>query len=139
MAPRATRRVEYTAAPGPTAPCLYLAFELGLEEWKLGFATEPSATPRVRTIPARDCARLTREIADAKQWFGVTPGAPARGGYEAGRDGFCLHRYLSSGGIANVVVDSSSIEVNRRARRAEAGSVSERQCDGVCGPVAADG
>jgi transposase len=127
MAPTATRRVEYTAAPGRTAPCLYLAFELGLEEWKLGFATEPSAPPRVRTIPARDCARLTREIADAKQWFGVTPATPVRSCYEAGRDGFWLHRYLSSGGIANVVVDSSSIEVNRRARRAKSDRLDARK------------
>ena len=37
--------------------------------------------------------------------------------YEAGRDGFWLHRALLSMGIENVVVDSSSIEVNRRSRR----------------------
>jgi hypothetical protein len=64
---RAPRTAEYT---GPAVPCLYLAFELGSKEWKLGFTTEPGATPRGRTIPARDLARLTREIADAKQWFG---------------------------------------------------------------------
>jgi transposase len=39
--------------------------------------------------------------------------------YEAGRDGFWLHRWLLEQGIHNVVVDSSSIEVNRRARRAK--------------------
>jgi transposase len=39
--------------------------------------------------------------------------------YEAGRDGFWIHRYLTSLGIENLVVDSSSIEVNRRARRAK--------------------
>lgn len=39
--------------------------------------------------------------------------------YEAGRDGFWLHRYLVSRGIDNVVVDSASIEVNRRSRRAK--------------------
>ncbi|MGH8611114.1 MAG: hypothetical protein ACREYF_03460 [Gammaproteobacteria bacterium] len=37
--------------------------------------------------------------------------------YEAGRDGFWLHRYLVSSGIENVVLDSASIEVDRRARR----------------------
>jgi hypothetical protein len=58
---RATRHAEYT---GPAAPCLYLAFELGSTEWKLGFTTAPGAKPRVRTMPARDLARLTREIAD---------------------------------------------------------------------------
>jgi len=39
--------------------------------------------------------------------------------YEAGRDGFWLHRWLAEEGIDNIVVDSSSIEVNRRARRAK--------------------
>ena len=39
--------------------------------------------------------------------------------YEAGRDGFWLHRYLIAQGITNYVVDSSSIEVDRRARRAK--------------------
>src|SRR5213593_4890455 len=84
-----------------------------------GFTTEPGATPRVRTMPARDLERLTREIADAKQWFGLKATTPVRSCYEAGRDGFWLHRYLTSRGIANVVVDSSSIEVNRRLRRAK--------------------
>jgi transposase len=37
--------------------------------------------------------------------------------YEAGREGFWLHRYLVAGGVENLVVDSSSIEVNRRAKR----------------------
>jgi transposase len=40
-------------------------------------------------------------------------------GYEAGLDGFWVHRYLASLDVSNVVVDSSSIEVNRRARRAK--------------------
>ena len=39
--------------------------------------------------------------------------------YEAGRAGFWLHRWLIAHGVENVVVDSSSIEVNRRARRAK--------------------
>ena len=40
--------------------------------------------------------------------------------YEAGRDGFWIHRALDGGAaFANRVVDSASIEVNRRARRAK--------------------
>jgi len=39
--------------------------------------------------------------------------------YEAGRDGFWLHRYLVEQEIENLVVDSSSIQVNRRARQAK--------------------
>ena len=37
--------------------------------------------------------------------------------YEAGRDGFWIHRALAALGVENRVVDSASIEVNRRARR----------------------
>ncbi len=36
-----------------------------------------------------------------------------------GRDGWWLHRWLTGQGIYNIVVDSASIEVNRRARRAK--------------------
>ena len=39
--------------------------------------------------------------------------------YEAGRDGFWLHRYLVEAGVENLVVDSSSIQVDRRFRRAK--------------------
>jgi transposase len=39
--------------------------------------------------------------------------------YEAGRDGFWLHRFLESQGAESYVVDPGSIEVNRRARRAK--------------------
>jgi transposase len=39
--------------------------------------------------------------------------------YEAGRDGFWLHRWLLTQGVTNHVIDSASIEVNRRARRAK--------------------
>jgi len=49
-------------------------------------------------------------------WFSTMPSFQL---LLAGRDGFWLHRYLIRVGIENVVVDSSSIEVNRRRRRAK--------------------
>ena len=55
----------------------------------------------------------------AKRRFGLAVDAPVWSCYEAGRDGFWVHRWLVAAGIANVVVESSSIEVNRRARRAK--------------------
>src|SRR3984893_11392044 len=39
--------------------------------------------------------------------------------FEAGRDGFWLHRLLSENGVINHVVEPTSILVNRRARRAK--------------------
>src|SRR5215471_16678731 len=98
---------------------LYLAFELGEAEWKLAFTIGVGQKPRLRSMPARDLPRLQEEIAKAKQRFHLAADAPVRSCYEAGRDGFWLDRYLNTYGIHNSVVDSSSIEVNRRQRRAK--------------------
>jgi transposase len=51
--------------------------------------------------------------------------------YEAGRDGFWLHRHLTSTGVDNRVVDSSSIEVNRRQRRAKSDGLDVRKLLGM--------
>jgi transposase len=96
---------------------LYLAFELGWNEWKLAFATGPAVSPRLRTIGGRNVQALMQEIAKAKKRFQLAEDAAVHSCYEAGRDGFWLHRFLESRGIANLVVDSSSIEVKRRGRR----------------------
>jgi transposase len=98
---------------------LYLAFELGWTTWNLAFTTGMAQKPRLRTIPARDLDALEREIQRAKHRFGLPAAASVVSCYEAGRDGFWLHRYLEKSGIGNLVVDAASIEVNRRARRAK--------------------
>ena len=107
----------------PAAAPLYLAFELGWTSWGLAFSTAPALPPRRVTIPARDIGSLRREIDRARHRFGLPSSAPVRSCYEAGRDGFWLHRLLASRGIDNAVVDSSSIEVNRRARRAKSDAI----------------
>jgi transposase len=96
---------------------LYIALELGQDKWLLAFATQAAEKPRFRPMPARDLDRLDQEIARAKTRFGLPADAPVRTCYEAGRDGFWLHRALRARGIDNVVVDSGSIEVNRRTKR----------------------
>jgi transposase len=110
-----TRSVECNAG----TPTLWLAFELGSTKWTLGFTTGAAQRPRVRTMAAGDLGALTREIADAKRRFGLPADAAVRSCYEAGRDAFWVHRWLVGHGIDNLVVDSSSIEVNRRARHAK--------------------
>ena len=113
---QSTRSPECTPSGRRT---LYVAFELGSTTWTVAFATAPAERPRVRTIPAGDLAQLERELWTAKVRFGVPLEAPVQACYEAGRDGFWLHRWLTGHDVSNVVVDSSSIEVNRRARRAK--------------------
>jgi len=98
---------------------LYLAFELGQNEWKLGFTVGFGQRARERTVFAGDLSGVMREIEQAKKRFGLSKEAEVSSCYEAGRDGFWLHRYLMHLGVRNLVVDSSSIEVNRRARRAK--------------------
>ena len=70
-------------------------------------------------IPSGDVETLQQEIARAKQRFGLPEDARVVSCYEAGRDGFWLHRYLVAHGVQNHVIDSASIEVNRRQRRAK--------------------
>jgi transposase len=99
---------------------LYLAFELGSTKWVLAFtARTATGRPRVRQIAAGDLVALAREILAAKARCGLPLTAPVVSCYEAGRDAFWLHRWLVAHDVANVVVDSSSIEVSRRARRAK--------------------
>ncbi|HEV3256794.1 MAG TPA: IS110 family transposase [Gemmataceae bacterium] len=100
-----------------TPKALYVALELSQDKWLLACATAAAEKPRFRPVPARDLARLDLEIARAKERFGLPADAPVRTCYEAGRDGFWLHRALTSRGISNLVVDSSSIEVDRRKKR----------------------
>lgn len=108
-----------TASQAAQQPALYMAFELGERNWKIGFTIGFGQEARLRTIPSRDVDTLVAEIEAARKRFRLAVDAAIRSCYEAGREGFWLHRWLEVAGIANVVVDSSSIEVSRRRRRAK--------------------
>jgi transposase len=97
---------------------LYMAFELGEKNWKLSLG-DGARGPSRHTVAAGDTAALLEYMSKAKARCGLAPRARVRSCYEAGRDGFWLHRWLIAQGIDNIVVDSASIEVNRRARRAK--------------------
>jgi transposase len=96
---------------------LYMAFELSNNKWKLAFSD--GSKVRYVTIDARKLYQIKNEISKAKKRFRLNDDMKILSCYEAGRDGFWLHRYLLSCEIENLVVDSSSIEVNRRKRRAK--------------------
>lgn len=115
MKPETTRRSNDT----PFTQNLYMAIELSNEKWKLGFTIGFGQPPRLREVDARDLTGLVKEIRLAKERFGLRQDATVLSCYEAGRDGFWLHRYLLTIGVTNLIVDSASIEVNRRKRRAK--------------------
>lgn len=100
-------------------PTLYVAFELGKKDWKLAMTSGFGIQPWLRTVASQDWPAVARAMAQGRARFGLAAAAPVRSCYEAGRDGFWIHRALTALGIANRVVDSASIEVNRRARRAK--------------------
>jgi hypothetical protein len=109
-----THQTEYS-----TLSTLYLAFELSQKKWKLGFSVGLGQEAWKRTVEAGDLVALGQAIQLAKKRLGLLEACRVMSCYEAGWDGFWLHRCLVSQGIANVVVDSASIEVNRRAKRAK--------------------
>ena len=96
---------------------LYTAFELSNTKWKLAFSDGNKF--RLVSIESGDLPRLRIELENAKKRFKLDEDIRVVSCYEAGRDGFWLHRYLASRGIENLIVDSASIEVDRRKRRAK--------------------
>ena len=98
---------------------LYISIELSATKWKLGFADRFGRIPRVRSLDAGDFRLLRREIKAAKKTFGLEADASVVSCYEAGRDGFWIHRCLVSMGIESHIVEPASIEVNRKKRRAK--------------------
>ena len=91
------------------APVLYMALELSNKSWRLTFGD--GTKPRQVSVPAADLAKLACAVAKAKEHFGMPTSARVVSCYEAGRDGFWLHRHLRSIGIQNEVIDAASIEV----------------------------
>ena len=73
---------------------LYMAKELSATNWKVMFGD--GCREREVNVPAGDVKGLLKEVAAAKVRFGLDEGVKVISCYEAGRDGFWLHRYLVS-------------------------------------------
>jgi len=101
---------------------VYLAFELSKAKWKLGVLLPGSQKLSRYTIGGGDLTVLAARLADMrKKAAAAAGGRPVRilSCYEAGLDGHWLHRWLTGRGVLNHEIDPTSIEVNRRARRAK--------------------
>lgn len=120
-------RVTHTLPVSVSAPTLYVAFELGAKTWKLGLTSGLATPPWVKGVAAGDWAAIGRVLERATARFGLPASAAVLSCYEAGRDGFWIHRALARLGIENRVVDSASIDVNRRRRRAKTDRLDARK------------
>ena len=95
---------------------LFVSFELSKSKWVLTSSDAGVGIRRV-VIDAADWGGFDKEMCAAKKKFGLSENAEVESCYEVGRDGFWIARKLQALGISVCVVDSASIEVNRRKRR----------------------
>jgi hypothetical protein len=71
---------------------LYVAFELGKREWKLAMTSGFGVAPLRRTVASGDWRAIDRALAAGRQRVGLPAASPVVSCYEAGRDGFWIHR-----------------------------------------------
>jgi transposase len=114
-----TRAKTHLSPETAGTPTLFVAFESGVGTWRLGFTTGVAQRPGERQVPAGAVHTVLIEIDRAKQRFALPEPTRVVSCYEAGREGFWLHRFLVAQGVENLGVDASSVGVHRRQRRAE--------------------
>jgi len=110
--------IDTLAACGEHAT-LFVVFELGKAKWQLGVAAPGTGKLSRYTVTGGDAEAALRLIEQARHKAQRRVGRAIRvvSGYEAGYDGFWLHRWLQARGLENRVFDPASIQVDRRARR----------------------
>ena len=111
---KTARPEEYTSDP-----VMFMALELSAAKWKVGTTVGLGQKPREQTVEAGDLEGLTEELAKAKERFDLPSDVRVVSCFEAGRDGFWIHRWLEAQGIESVVIDPASVHVDRRKKRAK--------------------
>src|SRR3954447_9156526 len=106
-------------ATDPQPATLFVALELSKAKWLVGLHSPMADKVSRHTIAGGDAPALLTLIGAACRRAEAGLGGTVRvvTCYEAGYDGFWLHRLLVAHGIANQVIDPASLLVNRRARR----------------------
>src|SRR5258708_5933306 len=106
------------ATHGETVRCLF-AIELSKMSWVIAFNTPLSEKISRRTLTGCKWKRLLELIEEVRARVSRETGRAVEvvSCYEAGYDGFWLHRQLEAHGIHNYVIDPASLQVDRRARK----------------------
>jgi transposase len=100
---------------------IYVAIELSASSWLVAARLPGVKKVRIDRLESGDTMGLLKIIADRRLQVSTKLGMTADLAccFEAGRDGFWLHRLLTANAIATYVLEPTSILVNRRARRAK--------------------
>lgn len=93
---------------------LFVSLDLGSSRWKLAFSDGRRKKPRYRDVDALDLDAFFNELERARVSLDLPADARVFSCFEAGRDGFWLHRVLVERGIENVVIDPGSLRVRSR-------------------------
>src|ERR1700720_2405972 len=108
------------AADHDPVRCL-LAIELSKKSWIVAITTALSDKISRYTLDGCDWKGLLELMERIRTRVAREVGRPVEmiSCYEAGYDGFWLHRLLERHGVRNHVIDPASVQVDRRARRAK--------------------
>ena len=121
-----------------TAATLYCAIELSGKNWRLGFSRGDLQVSE-QVIDCGSIDILVGEFAKAEKRLGLKGPVRRVSCYEAGRDGFWIHRALVEAGIENMVIDPTSLEVDRRQKAVKTDSIDVRKIPAGVGSVLPQG
>ncbi len=109
-----------TATTGETARLL-VSFELSQSKWVLTVRAPASAKLSRFTVPSRDTEKVSSLLTAQRQQAERRTARPVQivSIYEAGLDGFWLHRWLETQEVESHVVDAASILGPQRRRNAK--------------------
>jgi transposase len=105
----------------PSENTVHVAIELSSSSWLVAVRLPGGEKSRLHRMESGDTTGLLALLGELGQRASTKLGRVVDVAccFEAGRDGFWLHRLLTVNGVAAYVLEPTSILVNRRARRAK--------------------
>lgn len=105
----------------PSEDTIHIAIELRVTSWLVAVRAPGADKSRLHRLEGGDTKALLALIVELRARASTKLGRAAKVAccFDAGRDGFWLHRLLTAQDIDTYVLEPTSILVNRRARRAK--------------------
>lgn len=97
---------------------LYIGFDIGRRGWKMAM-NDGSARVKSKWMKPRNLEELEEYLEWASEYFDLSEEFTVVSCYEAGEDGFSIHRWLEQQGLINLVIDPGSLREPKSGPRAE--------------------